>query len=126
VSTVTGTRIRTPDGRTTSSGSAALGAVISTNVIGAGAFGCAATRGRRRDGRRSPRFSDPRCQLHHESERALMPTSAAYSLAVSPLFFHRSTCFAHASRDVCSIAASGAEHYATRRRTSGTRLVERL
>jgi UvrD-like helicase family protein len=55
-----------------------------------------------------------------------MPSSAAYSFAVSPLSVQRSTRFAQVSRVARSISASGPQNYATGRRPSGTRFVERI
>jgi hypothetical protein len=72
--------------------------------------------GLREDERRAgPRFAGFAASrhFHHDRERALMPSSAANSAAVSPLSRQRSTRFAHSSCDVRSISASGAETYAT-------------
>jgi hypothetical protein len=49
--------------------------------------------------------------FHHDRECALIPISAAYSFADSPLSCQRSTRFAHISRDVGSISASAMETY---------------
>lgn len=68
----------------------------------------------------------PSFHFHHESECALMPVSAANSVAVSPLSFHRSTRFAQTSRDSFAMPTSGTHRHATARSSSGTRFVERI
>jgi hypothetical protein len=110
------------DGSTTSSASATAVAGTSTNVIGPASF---FARLLRRALGAAAAAEDSR-HRHHDSECALIPTSAAYSFAVSPLSFQRSTRFAHVSRDSRSISASGAKSYATERASSGTRFVERI
>ncbi len=90
-------RRREARGRPTSSASRATGALISTNVIGDISTGFAMPADGALERRLRGRFSEGAVSAfvsrhrHHESERALMPTSAANSFAESPLSFHRST-----------------------------------
>ena len=67
----------------------------------------------------------PMRHFHHDSERQLIPDSAANSFALSPLAFHRSTCWTHTAR-TASIATSAAKNYADCDLRSGTRFVERI
>ena len=117
--------MRMLEGSTASSGSRATAVVISTrsaDSLSQGTVSNVVSGGRaphRRARRQSP--------LPPDSECALIPASAAYSFAVSPLSRQRPTRFAHAPRDTrSSISASAMETYVSRATTSGTRLVERI
>lgn len=76
------------------------------------------------DGRRLVALVDvaapPSLHFHHDNECTLSPVSAAYSAAVSPLSFQRSTRFAQSSRDAFAMPTSGMQPYATARPPSGT------
>lgn len=122
-----GTRTVRPSASTTSSAWLCAGAATSTNV--SGATGAAALARALLDARRAVDVLDggaPSFHFHHDSECSLTPVSAAYSAAVRPLSFQRSTRFAHSSLVAFGMPTSGMHLYAEPPASSGTRLAERI